>query len=95
MNLKPLENYVIIKPEEPETETPGGIILTEAKKKNVTTGQVLAVGNGRVMESGERIPCNCNEGDVVMYPQFPTMEIEHDGETLIVLRDVDLIAVCS
>ncbi len=93
MNLKPLGDRVIVKQDEAEETTAGGLLLSSGSKEKPTTGVVLAVGDGRVTEDGETIPVPVKVGDRVLYGKYGGTEIDVDGETVMILRADDLYAV--
>ena len=93
MNLKPLGDRVIVKQDEAEETTAGGLLLSSGSKEKPTTGVVLAVGDGRVTEDGVTIPVPVKVGDRVLYGKYGGTEIDVDGETVMILRADDLYAV--
>ncbi len=93
MNLKPLGDRVIVKQDEAEETTAGGLLLSSGSKEKPTTGVVLAVGDGRVTEDGETIPVPVKVGDRVLYGKYGGTEIDVDGETVMILRADDIYAV--
>ena len=92
MKLKPLEDRVIIKAVKEEEKTASGIVLPDTAKEKPQKGKVLAVGEGRIDESGQRIPLDVAEGDEVLYSKYGGTEIKVDGEELLVLRESDVLA---
>jgi chaperonin GroES len=93
MNLKPLGDRVLVRPVEEEQTTASGIVLPDTAKEKPQKGQVLAVGDGRWDEDGEkRIPLDVAEGDEVLYSKYGGTDIIIEGEDLLVLRESDLLA---
>jgi chaperonin GroES len=93
MKLKPLGDRVIVKALEEEETTASGIVLPDTAKEKPQKGEVLAVGEGRWDDEGEkRIPLDVNEGDEVLYSKYGGTEITVDGEDLLVLRESDVLA---
>src|SRR5919106_1978400 len=93
MNLKPLGDRVIVKAAEEEETTASGIVLPDTAKEKPQKGKVLAVGDGRWDEEGEkRIPLDVQEGDEVLYSKYGGTDIVVDGEDLLVLRESDVLA---
>ena len=93
MKLKPLGDRLIVKPLDEEETTASGIVLPDTAKEKPQKGSVLAVGDGRWDEDGEkRIPLDVNEGDEVLYSKYGGTEIKIDGEELLVLRESDVLA---
>jgi chaperonin GroES len=93
MKLKPLGDRVIVKAIEEEETTASGIVLPDTAKEKPQRGTVLAVGEGKWDEDGEkRIPLDVGEGDEVLYSKYGGTEIEVEGEDLLVLRESDVLA---
>lgn len=93
MNLKPLGDRVIIKPDEAETTTASGLYIASEAKEKPTTGVVLAVGDGKLDKDGKHLPMPVEVGDKVIYGKFGGTEVTVDGEDVLVLRADDLYAV--
>lgn len=92
MNLKPLEDRVIVKTVESEELTPSGIFLPDTAQEKPQRGKVVAVGEGRMDDSGKRIPVDVNEGDEIIYSKYGGTEVKVDGEELLILRATDILA---
>src|SRR5215212_5145605 len=93
MKLKPLGDRLIVKAVEEDQTTASGIVLPDTAKEKPQKGKVLAVGEGKWDEDGEkRIPLDVSEGDVVFYSKNAATEIVVDGEDLLVLRESDVLA---
>ncbi len=92
MSIRPLEDRVLVKPEEPEEKTPSGIYLPDTAKDKPLTGQVVAVGPGKRSEDGQRTAPSVKEGQTVMYGKFAGTEIDVDGESHLLLRESELLA---
>lgn len=93
MNLKPLGDRVIIKQDDAEQATASGLYIATETKEKPSTGIVLAVGEGRVSETGERLPMPVAVGDRVVYGKFAGQEIENEGEKVLIVRADDIIAI--
>ena len=94
MKLKPLGDRLIVKPLDEEETTASGIVLPDTAKEKPQKGAVLAVGDGRWDEDGEkRIPLDVSEGDTVLYSKYGGTEVKVDGDDLLVLRESDVLAV--
>lgn len=93
MNLKPLGDRVIIKPDEAETTTASGLYIASEAKEKPTTGVVLAVGDGKLDKDGKYLPMPVKVGDKVIYGKFGGTEVTVDGEDVLILRADDLYAV--
>ena len=93
MNIRPLHDRVIVKRMEEERTSPGGIVLPDADTEKPIKGEVLAVGNGRVMESGEIRTLDVKAGDQVLFGKYSGTEIKVDGEELLVMKEDDIVAI--
>jgi chaperonin GroES len=94
MKLKPLSNNVIVKPLKNETSTKSGIVLPETiDKEKPETGEVVAVGSGRVLDNGQTAPLTVKVGDRVMFKKYSPDEIKIDEEDYLVLSESDIIAI--
>lgn len=93
ISLKPLGSRIIVKPQEQEEITAGGIVLPDSAKEKPQKGEVLAVGAGDRNEKGERMPLDVVVGDVVLFAKYAGTEIKLDGEKLLFMRESDLLAV--
>jgi chaperonin GroES len=93
MKLKPLGDRLIVKPIEEEETTASGIVLPDTAKEKPQKGKVVAAGEGKWDEDGEkRIPLDVAEGDEVLYSKYGGTDIVIDGEDLLVLRESDVLA---
>jgi chaperonin GroES len=94
MNLKPLEDRVVVKPGEGEETTASGLVIPDTAKEKPQEGEVVAVGPGR-FEKGERIPMDVKVGDTVIYSKYGGTEVKISGDELLILSARDLLAVVS
>ncbi|MDQ3878576.1 MAG: co-chaperone GroES [Actinomycetota bacterium] len=92
-NLKPLEDRILVRPEEGEETTVSGIVIPDTAKEKPQEGTVLAVGPGKRSDSGELIPMDVKEGDRVVYSKYGGTEIKVDGEELLILSARDVLAI--
>ena len=92
MTLKPLDDRVVVEPVAAEEKTAGGIVLPDAAKEKPQRGKVVAVGPGRLLESGERSPCSVKVGDHVLYSKYGGTDIEVEGTEIKILREQDILA---
>jgi chaperonin GroES len=96
MKLKPLGDRLIVKAVEEEETTASGIVLPDTAKEKPQRGKVLAAGEGKWDEDGEkRIPLDVSEGDEVLYSKYGGTEITVEGDDLLVLRESDVLAKVS
>ena len=93
MNIRPLHDRVIVKRMEEERTSPGGIVLPDAATEKPVKGEVLAVGNGRVMDSGEIRALDVKAGDQVLFGKYSGTEIKVGGEELLVMKEDDIVAI--
>ena len=94
MKLKPLGDRLIVQATEEEETTASGIVLPDTAKEKPQKGKVVAVGEGRWDEEGEkRIPLDVSEGDEVLYSKYGGTEIKVDGEELLILSARDVLAI--
>jgi len=93
MKLKPLYDRVVVKKIEMEQKTAGGIILPDTAKEESQLGEVIAVGEGKLLENGEIRPLKVKEGDKVLYSKYAGNEVNIDGEELLILREEDILAI--
>ncbi len=94
MNLKPLDDRIVVKPNEAETQTASGLVIPDTAKEKPQQGKVLAVGPGRRSDTtGDVIPLGINVGDTVLYSKYGGTEVAVDGDDLLVLNARDVLAV--
>jgi chaperonin GroES len=91
--IKPLEDRILVQANEAETTTASGIVIPDTAKEKPQEGTVLAVGPGRVDDSGKRIPLDVNVGDTVLYSKYGGTEVKYAGEEYLVLSARDVLAV--
>ena len=96
MNLKPLDDRIVVRPNEAETQTASGLVIPDTAKEKPQQGEVLAVGPGQRSESsGELIPNDISVGDTVLYSKYGGTEVAVDGEDLLVLNSRDVLAIVA
>ncbi|WP_024796243.1 co-chaperone GroES [Tomitella biformata] len=94
VNIKPLEDRILVKANEAETTTASGLVIPDTAKEKPQEGTVVAVGPGRWDEDGDkRIPVDVSEGDVVVYSKYGGTEISHQGQDYLILSARDVLAV--
>ncbi len=91
-SIRPLEDRILVKPEEGEETTISGIVIPDTAKEKPQEGTVLAVGPGR-FEDGARVPLDVSVGDTVLYSKYGGTEVKHNGEEYLVLSARDVLAV--
>jgi len=92
MNLKPLGDRVIVKPAEAEEQTKSGLVIPDTAKEKPQRGEVIAVGEGKRDDDGERIPVDVKVGDVVIYGKYGGQDIKIDGVEYKILEERDIYA---
>ena len=93
VSIKPLEDRIVVKTLEAEQTTASGLVIPDTAQEKPQEGEVLAVGPGRVDDSGNRVPVDVNEGDVVIYSKFGGTEVKYAGEDYLILSSRDVLAV--
>ena len=93
MKVKPLADRVIVRPLEAEEKTAGGIIIPDAAKEKPMKGEVVAVGPGKVADSGQKIEMSLKAGDTVLYGKYSGTEVSVEGEDYLIMRESDVLAV--
>ncbi len=93
MSVKPLEDRILIKPIEPENKTASGIYLPESAKERPMQGKVVAVGPGKLLDNGERVPPSVKKGDTVVYGKYAGTEIEIKQVPHLIMRESELLGV--
>ena len=93
MNLRPLHDRVIVKRLDQETKTASGIVLPEAAAEKPDQGEVLAVGNGKILEDGKVRALDVKVGDRVLFGKYAGQTVKVQGEELLVMREEDIMAV--
>ncbi len=93
MNLKPLQDRVVVKPADAEEVSKGGIILPDTAQEKPQQGEVMAVGPGKIADSGELIKPQVKKGDKILYGKYSGTEITVDGEEYLIVRESDIFAI--
>ena len=93
MNLRPLQDRIIVKRVEEETKTAGGLFIPETAKEKPQRGEIVAAGNGKKTEEGKVLPLDVKVGDIVLFGKYAGTEVKVDGEEYLIMREDDLLAV--
>ncbi|NLG45946.1 co-chaperone GroES [Gordonia sp. (in: high G+C Gram-positive bacteria)] len=93
VNIKPLEDKILVQAVEAETTTASGLVIPDTAKEKPQEGKVIAVGEGRVTDQGNRIPVDVKEGDVVIYSKYGGTEVKYAGQEYLILSARDILAV--
>lgn len=95
MNIRPLHDRVVVKRMEEERTTPGGIIIPDSAAEKPLKGKVVAVGKGKVTDSGDVIALDVKVGDAVLFGKFSGTEIKIDGDDVLIMREEDILGVIA
>ncbi|RMD78164.1 MAG: co-chaperone GroES [Gammaproteobacteria bacterium] len=93
MKIRPLHDRVVVRRLEEERKTPGGIVIPDTAAEKPIQGEVVAVGNGKLLENGEIRPLDVKVGDKVLFGKYAGTEVKIDDEELLVMREDDIMAV--
>lgn len=93
MNIRPLHDRLIVKRFDEEEKTKGGIIIPDNAKEKPMQGEVIAVGNGKVLEDGKKSPLEVKKGDRVLFGKYAGTEIKVDGNEYLMMREEDILGV--
>ena len=93
MKLKPLDDRVVVSPEEAEETTAGGIVLPDSAQEKPMMGKVVAVGDGKLLDSGSRAKVAVKKGEVVLYGKYAGSDVEVDGKEYKILRESEILGV--
>ncbi|MFT4608336.1 MAG: chaperonin GroES [Urechidicola sp.] len=93
MNIRPLHDRLVVRRKEEERTTAGGIVIPDSATEKPSTGEVLAVGNGKITDSGDVRALDVKVGDVVYFGKYSGTELKVDGEELLIMREDDIIAI--
>jgi chaperonin GroES len=93
MNLKPLDDRIVIKQSEAEEKTAGGIILPDTAKEKPQIGKIVATGPGKLLDDGKRAKISVKIKDEVIYAKYIGSDVEIDGEKYVILRESDVLGI--
>jgi chaperonin GroES len=93
MKIRPLADKVLIKRLEAETKTKGGIVLPDSAKEKPRRGKVLALGDGKLLDSGKRSEFQVKVGDLVLFTSYGGTELKVDGEEVLIMDESDILAI--
>jgi chaperonin GroES len=93
VNIKPLEDRIVVKALEAEQTTASGLVIPDTAKEKPQEGEVLSVGPGRIDDNGNRVPLDVNVGDKVIYSKYGGTEVKYSGEEYLILSARDVLAV--
>ena len=93
--LRPLGDKILVKRVEAESKTKSGIVLPDSAKEKPRRGTILAIGDGKRLENGERAPFSVKKGDEVIFASYAGTEIKLDGEEVMIMSEEDILAIVS
>ena len=93
MKIRPLHDRVVVRRLEEERKTPGGIVIPDTVKEKPIQGEVVAVGNGKVLEDGKVRPLDVKVGDRILFGKYSGTEVKIGAEELLVMREEDIMGV--
>jgi len=93
LKIRPLHDRIIVKRLEEEEKTKGGIIIPDSAKEKPQEGEILAVGNGKVLEDGKVLPLDVKVGDKVLFSKYSGTDIKIDGSEYLIMKEDDIQAV--
>jgi chaperonin GroES len=93
MDVRPLHDRIIVRRLEEGEQRSGGIIIPDTAKEKPQRGTVIAAGNGKVNDDGERIPLDVKAGDLVLFGKYTSQEVKLDGEEYLIMKEDDVLAV--
>ena len=93
MKLRPLQDRILVQRVEEETKTKGGIIIPDTAKEKPAEGKVVAVGNGKVSEDGNRVALEIKVGDRILFGKYSGTEVKIEGEEYLIMREDDVLGV--
>ncbi len=91
--IKPLGDRVVVKVLEREEKTKSGIVLPDTAKEKPQEGKIIAVGTGKVLDNGTRVPLDVKEGDKVIFSKYGGTEVKLDGQEYLILSERDILAI--
>ena len=95
MNLKPLQDRILVQRVEEETTTKGGIIIPDSAKEKPAEGKVVAVGDGKVADDGKRVALEVKKGDRILFGKYSGTEVKIDGEEYLIMREDDVLGIIA
>jgi chaperonin GroES len=93
MNIRPLQDRVILKRMEEETTSAGGIVIPDSAAEKPSRGEIIAAGKGKRLESGDVVPLDVKVGDTVLFGKYSGTEVKVNGDDLLVMREEDIMGV--
>ena len=95
MKIRPLHDRVVVKRLEEKEVVRGGILIPDTAKEKPQEGEVLAVGNGKILDNGTKVPMDVKVGDRILFGKYSGSEIKVDGEELLIMREDDILGILA
>ena len=95
MNLRPLQDRILVKRVEEETKTAGGLYIPETAKEKPQRGEIVAAGKGKKTEDGKVLPLDVKVGDKVLFGKYAGTAVKVDGQEVLIMREEDILAVIA
>ncbi len=95
MNIRPLHDRVVVKRKEEERTSSGGIVIPDSAAEKPQKGEVVAVGNGKVTDSGELLALDVKVGDQILFGKYSGTEIKIDGQDVLIMKEEDILGVLA
>jgi len=95
MDIRPLHDRILVKRIEEQETVRGGIIIPDTAKEKPQQGEVMAVGNGKLLESGERVPLDVQVGDRILFAKYSGSDIKVEGDEYLIVREDDILGVLT
>lgn len=93
MNIRPLNNRIAVRPKPVDEVSAGGIVIPDSVSEKPMEGEVVAVGKGRYLESGDFVPVDLKVGDIILYAKQAGQEVQIDGETYLIMEEDEILTV--
>jgi chaperonin GroES len=93
MNIRPLNDRILVKRLEQESKSSGGIIIPDSAKEKPAEGEIVAVGNGKMNEKGERVALEVKVGDRILFSKYGGTDVKFGGEEYLIMREDDILGV--
>ncbi|RWX43464.1 chaperonin GroES [Candidatus Electrothrix aarhusensis] len=95
MNIRPLNDRILVKRLEEETQTAGGIIIPDSAQEKPAEGEIVAVGPGKMTDAGQRTAMDVKEGDRVLFSKYGGTDVKFDGQSYLIMREDDILGVIA
>lgn len=95
MNIRPLQDRILVRRAEEEAKSAGGIILTGSAQEKPSQGEVVAIGNGKKLDNGSTLPMDVKVGDKVLFGKYSGSEVKVGDETLLMMREEDIMGIIA